>query len=96
MRESSERAFQAFGEPLENVMVFGYLGRVITTGDDDWSAVLVNLQKVRKSWGRLSRILSREGEDPKVLGIFQGGDPDGIFVWVGDVGTNPQDGAGPE
>ena len=29
-----------------------------------------NLGKARKSWGRLSRILSREGADPKVSGIF--------------------------
>ena len=68
--ERSERAFQAYGAPLENVTVFKYLGRVTTTGDDDWPAVEGNLQKVRKSCGRMSRILSREGEDPKVLGRF--------------------------
>ena len=38
----------------------------------------------------------REGADPKVLDIFQGGDPGGVVVWGGDVGTDPQDGAGPE
>ena len=37
MWESSERAFQAYGEPLENVTAFKYLVRVITAGDDDWS-----------------------------------------------------------
>ena len=36
-------------------------------GDYDWLAVVDNLVKARKSWGRLSRILSREGADPKVL-----------------------------
>ena len=29
-----------------------------------------NLSKARKSWGKLSWILSREGADPKVSGIF--------------------------
>ena len=69
-RESSVRAFKAYGEPLENVTTFRYLGRVFTVGDNDWVAVVGNLGKARKSWGRLSRILSREGADPKVSGIF--------------------------
>ena len=39
-------------------------------GEDDWLAVVGNLEKVRKSWGRLSQILIREGADPKVSGNF--------------------------
>ena len=96
MKEKSERAFQAYGEPLENVTAFKYLGRVMTVSDDDWPAVVGNLKKARKIWGRLSRILIREGADPKVSGHFQGSDPGGVFVWGGDVGTDPQYGAGPE
>ena len=65
-----ERAFDAYGEPLENVTAFKYLGQVMTAGDDYCPAVVGNLSKVRKSWGRLSWILSREGADPKVLGHF--------------------------
>ena len=49
---------------------FRYLGRVLTAGDDDWIAVVGNLRKTRKIWGRLSRILSQEGVDPKVSGSF--------------------------
>ena len=30
-------------------------------GDDDWPAVAGNLAKARRSWGRLQRILGREG-----------------------------------
>ena len=69
-REISERAFQAYGEPLENVTAFRYLGRLMATVDDYWPAVVVNLQKARNSWGQLLRILSREGGNPKVSGIF--------------------------
>ena len=46
------------------------LGPVLTAGDGGWLAVEGNLGKARKSWGRLSRILSREGVDPKVSGHF--------------------------
>ena len=70
MREITERAFQAYGEPLENVTAFRYLGQLTMVGDDDWPAVVGNLHKSRKSWGWLSRILSWEGADLKVLGHF--------------------------
>ena len=41
---------------------------MLTAGDDDCLAVVGNLGKARKSWGRLSWILIQEGADPKVLG----------------------------
>ena len=65
-RESSERAFEAYGEPIHNVSSFRYLGGVLKAGDDDCRAVVGNLGKARKSLGRLSRILIREGADLKV------------------------------
>ena len=54
LRENPEQAFEAYGEPLENMTAFRYLRRVLTAGDDDWLAVAGNLGKARKSWGRLS------------------------------------------
>ena len=39
-------------------------------GDDDWPAVVGNLKKARKSWARMTRILGREGANPRVSGIF--------------------------
>ena len=70
MRVSSERAFEAYGEPIKNVSAFRYLGRVLTDGDDECLAVVGNLGKARKSWGRLSWVLGREGADSKVSGNF--------------------------
>ena len=69
-RESPERAFEAYREPIKNVLAFQYLGRVLTAGYDDWLAVLGNLRKAWKSWGRLSWVLGQEGADPKVSGDF--------------------------
>ena len=65
-RENSERAFEAYEAPIESVSGFKYLGRILTETDDDWPAVVGNLRKERRSWGRLTRVLSREGADPKV------------------------------
>ena len=42
----------------------------MTAGDDDWPAVAGNLKKARKSWGRLSRILGREGVTARIYGTF--------------------------
>ena len=69
-RESTERDFEAYREPLVNVTAFKYLGWVLTAGDDDWPAVVGNLSKAKKIWGWLSRILSQKGADPKVSGNF--------------------------
>ena len=49
---------------------FRYLVRVMTAVYDDWTSVVGNLQKARKSWERLSQILRRKGADPKVSGHF--------------------------
>ena len=55
---------------IESVTAFKYLGIILTATDEKWSAVVVNLGDARRSWGRLSRMLNREGADPKVLRAF--------------------------
>ena len=70
LRDSTERAFEAYGKQLENVSDLKYLGRVMTTGDDNCPAVAGILSKALKSWGCLSRILFREAADARVSGNF--------------------------
>ena len=70
LRDSTERAFETYGKSLETVATFKYLRWVMTAGDDDWPEVARNLVKSRKSWGRLSQILSRKGADKRVLRNF--------------------------
>ena len=57
-------AFQAYRRPLDTATVFKYLGWVLTTLDDNWKAVVVNLWKVGSRWKWFSRILGWEREDP--------------------------------
>ena len=57
LRDSMERAFEAYGKPLETVATFKYLGRVMTAGDDDWPAVVGNLRKAWNSWAQMTRIM---------------------------------------
>ena len=62
--------FQAYDRPLETVSSLKYLGLPLTAIDNDWPEVIINLQKARKIWARLSRILVWEGADTRVSGSF--------------------------
>ena len=70
MQENLERAFHAYGKLMEAVSEFCYLGRLLTATDDDWPAVAGNIRKACVIWGRLARVLVREGADPKVSRSF--------------------------
>ena len=69
-RENSERAFRAYGEPMEAVLELRYLGKLLTAMDNDWPAVTGNIKKARRRWGRLAKVLGREGADPKASRTF--------------------------
>ena len=58
-------AFQAYGRPLDLVSDFKYLGRVVTSSDDNCPEVVGNLSKARGRWAQISRILRYEGADPQ-------------------------------
>ena len=50
-------AFQANGRPLEAVLEFKYIGRILTALYDNLTLVVGNLRKVWKRWERISSIL---------------------------------------
>ena len=45
MQENLERAFHAYGKPMEAVLEFCYLRRLLTATDDDWLSVAGNIRK---------------------------------------------------
>ena len=51
LRDIKERAFEEYGEPLDNMTAFNYLGRVMTAVDDDWPELVCNLCNASKSLG---------------------------------------------
>ena len=57
-------------------------GRQPSEGEEELGAVVAYIDPVG-------------GGSKGVRTFFQGGDTSGVVVWGGDVGTNPQDGAGP-
>ena len=65
-----EVGFAAYGEDLERVEVFKYLGRLMTMDDTDTQAIRDNLCKARKVWKMLHRLLRGENMTPRVCGMF--------------------------
>ncbi|EJK46520.1 hypothetical protein THAOC_34809 [Thalassiosira oceanica] len=59
-----------YGEALERVEVFKYLGRLMAMGDNDMHAVRHNLKKARGVWKRFSVLLRRENLPSRVCGMF--------------------------
>ena len=68
--QALEVEFTAYGEPLERVEVFKYLGRLMAMDDNDRQAVRHNLTKARGVWKRFSVLLRRENLPPRVCGMF--------------------------
>jgi hypothetical protein len=64
------RMFTAYGEDLERLEVFKYLGQLLTYNNNDSQAMRSNLKKVRKSWAWVSSVLRVENASPKVSGVF--------------------------
>lgn len=62
-----DMVFTVYGGPIEIVTEFKYLGRVVEKQDDDWPAVNRNIRRAQFAWGKLRRILSREGAKPKTM-----------------------------
>ena len=57
------RVFLEYVILLTAVYCFSYMGQMLLSSEDDWPAVERNLWRARVKWGRLAKILGREGED---------------------------------
>ena len=62
--------FTAYGEDLERVEVFKYLGRLLSMDDTDVQSIRGNLKKAKKVWKMLSRLLRGENLASRVCGMF--------------------------
>ena len=62
--------FTAYGEELEGVDIFKYLGKLTSFDDNDIQAIRSNLKKARKTWARLSHVCRSENIPPKIAALF--------------------------
>ena len=63
--------FTAYGaDDLRNVLRFKYLGRIMSHDDNDIPAMRRNLKRAQATWGRVSKILTRQEVPTPVAGMF--------------------------
>ena len=62
--------FKVYGEKLERVESFKYLGRILTQNDDDTMCIEANLRNARSKWNNISKILKRAGACAKTMAQF--------------------------
>ena len=68
--QADEQAFTIDGTPIESVRSFQYLGRVESRTDSDWGTLHTNLRRARHKWYKLSKLLHREGANPRIFSMF--------------------------
>ena len=55
---------------MEGVAKFKYLGRPLEQTDDNWPELRQNVKWAQRVWGRLVKMIIREGVESKVGGMF--------------------------
>ena len=89
-------AITAYGIPLAPVTSLKYLSRFLSVEYYDWPVVVLNLQRTRKKWALLIRVLIREGTYTQSAGQIFGGVAVGHTLQVRDVGCKTAHGEGLE
>jgi hypothetical protein len=67
---ATRQTFHIQDQQLDTVQKFHYLGRPLTSNDDDWVAMIYNLGKARQCWSMIARVLSQEGATPTISAMF--------------------------
>ena len=62
--------FYAYGQELEKVDLFKYLGKLTSNDDKDIQAIRGNLKKARRTWARISHVCRSENVDSKTAASF--------------------------
>ena len=64
------RVFSEYGTLLMAVPSFKYLGQTMLSSNENWTVVEQNLRREQGKWGRMVKILVREGADRRKAGVF--------------------------
>ena len=55
---------------IEGFETFKCLGVILDRSKDNWTAVIWKVEKSRRVWNRLGKMIQREGADPRVSAMF--------------------------
>ena len=69
-RTALKAKFEIYGNSINRVRDFKYLGRVLEEKDDDSVAASRQLQRARSKWNRIAGVLKTQGVGSKIMGYF--------------------------
>lgn len=72
---------------MEVVRTFKYLGRVMTADNNDWGAATRNVKRAKERWGRIRRILTRDGAKTRTMGQFYAATVQSILLYGAETWT---------
>ena len=61
---------KVYGEEIERVREFTYLGRILAEDDDDTKAIENQISRARAKWNSIASVLKQEGANPPTMVIF--------------------------
>ena len=70
MDRAKEVKFSILNQYIEHVEEFTYLGRKLSSNDNDWPALQQNVTKARGRWAQVAKVLTAEGAPPKACAMF--------------------------
>ncbi len=70
MHLALQESFTAYGDKLERVEVFKYLGRLLANDNNVAQAVRGNIKTAQGIWARLSHMIRSENASPCARGVF--------------------------
>ena len=69
---------------VEGVAKFQYLGRPLDKTKNDWPAVRWNVNQARRVWGRLGKMLRKEGAETRVVEVFYQAAAQAVLLFLSD------------
>ena len=67
---------------MDGVANFKYLGRPLDQTGNDWPVVRLTFRWAHRVWGRLGKLLLREGEETKVAAMFYREVTQAVLIFV--------------
>ena len=83
--------FTVGGQPIERVRKFRYLGRILSERDDDTLSIEDQLKRAKRRWGRISKVLKRDGANATVMARFYMAIVQAVLLYGADLWTITQD-----
>ena len=68
--EAIQVSISVNADPLDMAMIFSYLVRTVAYKNSDWAALYQNLQRVRRRWEMVGKVVTNTGSTVQARGMM--------------------------